>query len=264
MQPDTPDDFAPRFPGSGRLQGRLALITGGTSGIGRAVAELFAREGARLVLTCLEEDEAARTLIARLHEAGAEAHLLVLDVRDREACHAAAARAAAHGPLDVLICNAAIQRVVPEVAELNEGGVGDTLSTNIEGYLWMVQAARPHLAPQASVILTTSALAYLGSATMVDYAASKAAGVGLVRSLALQLAPEGIRVNGVAPGPVRTPLVAETLPEDELARFGLDVPLGRPAVPSEIAPSFLFLACADGAYMTGQVLHPNGGLQVGS
>ncbi len=265
MKPDDPPDHAPRHPGSARLAGKLALITGGASGIGRAVAELFAREKARVVVASRAEDAEAPGFVAGLRAEGAEATLLTMDVRDRRAVHHAIGRAVERqGPLDILVCNAGIQKVCHDITELTEEDVAAVFDTNVMGCLWVVQAALPHLREGGAIVLTTSATAYVGNAELVDYSATKGAGVALVRSLALQLAPRGIRVNGVAPGPVWTPMIAASLPAGEIERFGTDVPLGRPAQPNEIAPSFLFLASSDASYMTGQILHPNGGMPVAS
>lgn len=268
MHRDDPADDTPRYPGSGRLAGRVAFVSGGASGIGRAVVRLFAREGARVVIPWHDDEAEAREVEAREVEAlaraeGAEALVLHLDAADRASCFAAIeASVARFGRLDVLVCNASIQTIEEDVLKITEDQVEQLFRTNVFGYLWLVQAALPHLGRGASVIFTTSVNAYRGNPLLIDYSASKGAELSLLRALSLNLADRGIRVNGVAPGPVWTPLIPETTPEEDLKDFGSDVPMKRPAQPAEIAPAFLFLACEDASYVTGQVIHPNGGTPV--
>lgn len=263
MDPNAPADHAPRYPGSGRLAGRTAFVSGGASGIGRAVAELFAREGARLVIPWHSDESEAREVAALARAEGAEVLVLPLDAADRGSCFAAIATTVQRfGSLDVLICNASIQTFQPDVTRIDEAGVERLFRTNVFGYLWLVQAALPHMARGGSIVCTTSVNAYRGHAELIDYSASKGAELGLLRSLAANLAPRGIRVNGVAPGPIWTPLIPETTAPEDLPDFGIDTPLGRPGQPNEVAPAFLFLACEDASYITGQVIHPNGGTPV--
>jgi NAD(P)-dependent dehydrogenase (short-subunit alcohol dehydrogenase family) len=257
-------DYAPRYRGSGRLQGKVAIVTGGDSGIGRAVSVLFAREGARVAVVYLnEKGDAAETL--RLIEAeGAEGLLIEGDVGERRFCQAAAARTLkAFGRIDVLVNNAAEQHVAEELTEIDEAQIEKTFRTNIFGYIFMSQAALPHMKRGAAIVNTTSITAYRGSPTLIDYASTKGAIVSFTRSLADNLAKDGIRVNGVAPGPIWTPLIPASFAPERVAKFGTEQPLGRAGQPNEVAPCHLFLACEDSSYMTGQILHPNGGEVVG-
>ncbi len=257
-------DYRPRFRGSGRLEGKVAIVTGGDSGIGRAVSILFAREGAKVAIVYLEEDKDAEET-KRLAEAeGGEVLLLRGDVGDKAFCEAAVAQTVGRfGGLDVLVNNAAEQHPREDIGEIGPDQLQSTFRTNIFGYIFMAQAAAKHLVKGAAIVNCTSVTAYRGSAHLVDYAATKGAIVAFTRSLASQLAADGIRVNGVAPGPIWTPLIPATFEADKVAKFGKNVPLGRAGQPNEVAPAFLFLACEDSSYMTGQVLHPNGGEIVG-
>jgi NAD(P)-dependent dehydrogenase (short-subunit alcohol dehydrogenase family) len=258
MQPEP--DYAPRFPGSGRLKGKVAIVTGGDSGIGRAVSVLFAREGARVAIVYKEEERDARDTEALVQAEGGEALLVRGDVGSKAFCEAAVKRTVAEfGRLHVLVNNAAEQHEATDLTEISEEQIEKTFRTNIFGYLFMTQAALPHLKKGAAIVNTTSVTAYRGSEQLVDYASTKGAIVGFTRSLSGQLAEKGIRVNAVAPGPIWTPLIPASFKPDKVASFGTNVPLGRAGQPNEVAPSFLFLACDDSSYFTGQVLHPNGG-----
>jgi NAD(P)-dependent dehydrogenase (short-subunit alcohol dehydrogenase family) len=258
-------DFEPRFAGSARLEGKTALVTGGDSGIGRAVSVLFAREGANVAIVYLEEDQDAADTKALVEEEGAACLLIKGDVGLAEFCADAIKRTVDEfGGLDVLVNNAAEQHESKDVEEITEEQLTRTFRTNVYGYMFMTQAALPYLREGSSIINTTSVTAYRGHQTLVDYSATKGAIVTFTRSLAKQLADKGIRVNGVAPGPIWTPLIPSSFDSEKVAKFGKDVPLGRAGQPNEVAPSHLFLACEDSSYMTGQVLHPNGGEMVGS
>ena len=253
-------DFMPRYPGSGRLASQVALVTGGDSGIGRAVAVLFAREGARVAIIYKDEHEDASDTQALVEAEGSEALLLPGDVGSKSFCDDAVAKTIDRfGTLDVLINNAAEQHPTEEVTEIGEEQLTATFRTNIFGYFFMAQAALKHMREGSAIINTTSVTAYRGSEHLVDYAATKGAIVAFTRSLSGQLAERKIRVNAVAPGPIWTPLIPSTFDEEKVASFGKDVPLARPGQPNEVAPAYLFLACQDGSYFTGQVLHPNGG-----
>lgn len=254
-------EWEPRYPGSGRLQGKVALITGADSGIGRAVAALFAREGADVAILYLcEHDDAAKT--KEIVEAeGRRAIAIPGDVGDKQFCeHAVAETVEKLGRLDILVNNAAEQHPDKEITDITEEQLKRTFQTNIFGYFFMVQAARPHLKEGSSIINCTSVTMYQGSKELLDYSATKGAITAFTRSLSENLVDKGIRVNGVAPGPIWTPLNPSggSTPE-KMEHFGEDVPMGRPGQPNEVAPSFLFLACDDSSYMSGQVLHPNGG-----
>jgi NAD(P)-dependent dehydrogenase (short-subunit alcohol dehydrogenase family) len=257
-------EFEPRFAGSGRLEGKTALITGGDSGIGRAVSVLFAREGANIAIVYLEEDKDAADTMALVETEGATCLLIKGDIGSNKFCADAVKRTVKKfGSLDVLVNNAAEQHEQEDVEEVSEEQMTRTFRTNFFGYVFMVQAALPHLKEGSAIINTASVTAYRGHPTLVDYASTKGAIVSFTRSLASQLAGEGIRVNAVAPGPIWTPLIPASFAADSVAEFGQHVPLGRAGQPNEVAPCHLFLACEDSSYMTGQVLHPNGGEMVG-
>ena len=254
-------EWEPRYPGSGRLAGKVALITGADSGIGRAIAALFAREGADVAILYLNEhDDAAKT--KRIVEAeGRRAIAIPGDVGDKQFCESAVAQTVEQfGKLDILVNNAAEQHPDKEITDITEEQLKRTFQTNIFGYFFMVQAARPHLKEGAAIINCTSVTMYQGSKELLDYSATKGAITAFTRSLSENLVDKGIRVNAVAPGPIWTPLnpFGGSTPE-KLENFGEDTPMGRPGQPNEVAPSFLFLACEDSSYMSGQVLHPNGG-----
>jgi NAD(P)-dependent dehydrogenase (short-subunit alcohol dehydrogenase family) len=257
-------EWQPRYPGSGRLQGKVALITGADSGIGRAVAALFAREGADIgIMYLCEHDDAAET--KRIVEAeGRRAVTIPGDVGDKQFCEQAVAQVVEElGKLDILVNNAAEQHPDEEITDITEEQLKRTFQTNIFGYFFMVQAARPHLKKGAAIINCTSVTMYKGAPTLLDYASTKGAITAFTRSLSEALVEEGIRVNAVAPGPIWTPLNPfGGQPPEKMKDFGKDVPMGRPGQPNEVAPSFLFLACDDASYMTGQVMHPNGGIIV--
>jgi NAD(P)-dependent dehydrogenase (short-subunit alcohol dehydrogenase family) len=258
-------EWTPRYPGSGRLKDKVALITGGDSGIGRAVAALFAREGADVAILYLcEHEDAAET--KRIVEAeGRRAIAIAGDVGEKDFCERAVAETIdAFGRLDILVNNAAEQHPDEDIRDISEQQLKRTFQTNIFGYFFMVQAARSHLKRGAAIINCTSVTMYKGSAELLDYSATKGAITAFTRSLSQNLVDEGIRVNGVAPGPIWTPLNPfGGQPAEKIPDFGKDTPMGRPGQPNEVAPSFLFLACEDSSYMTGQVLHPNGGEVVG-
>jgi len=257
-------EWQPRYAGSDRLAGKVALITGADSGIGRAVAALFAREGADIAILYLcEHDDAAET--KRIVEAeGRRAIAIAGDVGDKGFCERAVAETVEKlGTLDILVNNAAEQHPDDDIRDITEEQLKRTFQTNIFGYFFMVQAARPHLQKGSAIINCTSVTMYEGSAQLLDYASTKGAITAFTRSLSENLIGDGIRVNAVAPGPIWTPLNPfGGSPPEKMKDFGKDVPMGRPGQPNEVAPSFLFLACEDSSYMSGQVLHPNGGTVV--
>jgi NAD(P)-dependent dehydrogenase (short-subunit alcohol dehydrogenase family) len=254
-------DYEPGYPGSGRLSGKVALITGGDSGIGRAVSVLFAREGANVAIVYKEEETDAKVTIGLVEEEGGEVLLIKGDVGKKTFCDKAVEKTIARfGRIDILINNAAEQHTSDELPEITEKQIEETFRTNIFGYIFMAQAALKKMRTGAAIVNTASVTAYRGSPHLVDYASTKGAIVAFTRSLSGQLAKKGIRVNAVAPGPIWTPLIPASFDRKEVAEFGTDVPLGRAGQPNEVAPSFLFLACDDSSYFTGQVLHPNGGV----
>jgi NAD(P)-dependent dehydrogenase (short-subunit alcohol dehydrogenase family) len=254
-------DWQPRYPGSGRLKDKVALITGADSGIGRAVAALFAREGADVAILYLcEHDDAAKTRQIVEGE-GRRAITIAGDIGDKQFCEKAVRQTVDQlGRLDILVNNAGEQHADKDIRDITEEQLRRTFQTNIFGMFFLTQAALPHLKKGSAIINTTSETTYEGSKLLLDYSATKGAIVGFTRSLAKNLLKNGIRVNGVAPGPIWTPLnPSGGQPPEKVPEFGKDTPMGRPGQPNEVAPSFLFLACEDSSYMTGQVLHPDGG-----
>lgn len=255
-----PQSSAENYVGSGKLAGKVALITGGDSGIGRAVAVSFAKEGADIVVAYLEEHGDADETQKIVQQTGRRCVTVAGDVGDPSFCKKIVDdTVAGFGRLDVLVNNAAEQHLQSTIEDISVEQLEKTFRTNLFSMFYMVKAALPQLQRGAHIINTTSVTAYRGSAHLLDYSATKGAIVAFTRSLSQQLAERGIFVNAVAPGPVWTPLIPASFPADKVAKFGQDVPLARAAQPDEIAPSFVFLACDDSRYMTGQVLHPNGG-----
>ncbi len=254
-------EWEPRFPGSGRLEGKVALVTGADSGIGRATAALFAREGADVAIAYLCEDEDAQKTKQIVESEGRKAILLRGDIGDKDFCDEAVKRTVNElGKLDVLVNNAGEQHPDEDITDITEQQLRRTFQTNIFGMFFMTQAARPHLKKGSAIINCTSVTMYKGSPQLLDYSSTKGAITAFTRSLAKNLVKDGIRVNAVAPGPIWTPLnPSGGQPPEKIKDFGEDSPMGRPGQPNEVAPSFLFLACDDASYMTGQVLHPDGG-----
>jgi len=259
-------DWRPLYPGSGRLNGKVALITGADSGIGRAIAALFAREGADIAILYLcEHDDAAETKRI-VEDEGRKAITIAGDLGDKDFCGRAVREVIDKlGRIDVLVNNAGEQHPDEDITDITEQQLKRTFQTNIYSMFFLTQAARPHLKKGAAIINCTSVTMYEGSKDLLDYSATKGAITAFTRSLSENLVGEGIRVNAVAPGPIWTPLnPCGGAPKEKIDTFGENTPMGRPGQPNEVAPSFLFLACADSSYMSGQVLHPNGGTVVGS
>jgi NAD(P)-dependent dehydrogenase (short-subunit alcohol dehydrogenase family) len=244
---------------NGKLYGKVALITGGDSGIGRAVAVLFAQEGANVAIAYLNEEKDANET-KRLVEEYSECLLLSGDLGKEKQCKSIVEKTVKKfGKLDILVNNAALHWESKSLNEISTEQLEKTFNNNVMPYFWVTKAALQHLKKGSCIINTSSVTAYRGSDTLIDYASTKGAIVSFTRSLSSNLAKKGIRVNGVAPGPIWTPLIVSSFKGKKVAKFGSDVPMGRAGEPAEVAPSYLFLACSDSAYMTGQFLHPNGG-----
>ena len=250
----------PTYRGSGKLQNKVALITGGDSGIGRAVALLYAREGADIAIVYLNEHGDAEETQRGVEAEGRRCLTLAGDVGDEAFCQQAVAQTMATlGRLDILVNNAAEQHPQDSLEKITAAQLERTFRTNIFSYFYMAKAALPHLRAGSAIVNTTSVTAYKGSPQLLDYSATKGAIVAFTRSLALSLVPQGIRVNGVAPGPIWTPLIPSTFTPEKVESFGANVPMQRAGQPEEVAPCYVFLASDDASYMAGQILHPNGG-----
>jgi NAD(P)-dependent dehydrogenase (short-subunit alcohol dehydrogenase family) len=262
---ETEMDPAPRFVReeyhpANKLAGKVALVTGGDSGIGRSVAVLYALEGADVAIAYFDEHEDANQTKALVEAAGQRCLTLSGDAGDERFCEAAVARVVeALGKLDILVNNAAEQHPQESLLDITQDQLERIFRTNIFSYFYMAREALKHMHQGGIIINTSSVTAYRGSSHLIDYSATKGAIVAFTRSLALSVVKQGVRVNGVAPGPIWTPLIPSTFPPDHVARFGSDVPMQRAGEPDEVAPCYVFLACCDSSYMTGQVLHPNGG-----
>lgn len=263
MQPQP--DYTPKFPGAGRLKGKVALITGGDSGIGRAVAIAMAREGAQIAVVYLNEHKDANDTRELVKREGGEALLIPGDAGDEEFCEAAIeATLEQFGRLDILVNNAAEQHETDDIRNIDAQQIERTFRTNVFSYFFMAKHALRRMGKGGTVINTTSVTAYHGHKTLLDYSATKGAIVSFTRALSEALMEDGIRVNAVAPGPIWTPLIPASFEPEHVAKHGSGAPMQRPGQPNEVAPCYVFLASDDASYMSGQVLHPNGGDLVGS
>ena len=259
MQP-RPDFGEDSYKGSGRLEGKAALITGADSGIGRAVALAFAREGADVLISYLNEDADAAETARVVREAGRKALTVAGDISDEAHCKQLVERAVKEfGRIDILVNNAAFQRTHKSIAEISSEEFDTTMRTNIYAMFYMCKAALPHMKPGATIINTSSIQAYQPSPSLLAYATTKGAIVNFTKGLAQEVIEKGIRVNSVAPGPVWTPLITSTMPPEQSSKFGQDTPMGRAGQPAELAPAFVFLASQESSYITGEVIGVTGG-----
>jgi NAD(P)-dependent dehydrogenase (short-subunit alcohol dehydrogenase family) len=257
--------YEPKYPGVGKLKDKVALITGGDSGIGRATAVAMAREGAKIAIVYLEEHKDAEETLRLIEKEGSRGIKFAGDVGDEAFCRQAIDKTAKEfGRLDILVNNAAEQHEVDDLSELTAEQIERTFRTNVFSFFFMAKAALPHLKKGSSIINSTSVTAYKGNTTLLDYSATKGAIVTLTRSLSEALVEKGIRVNAVAPGPIWTPLIPASFDAEHVAKHGSTVPMKRAGQPNEVAPCYVFLASDEASYISGQVLHPNGGSIVGS
>ncbi len=260
-----PEIKNPDHKGSNKLQGKVAIITGGDSGIGQAVAVAFAREGADIAFCYLNEHEDAKKTHALVEAEGRTCISTAGDIGSEVFCNEFVVEVVEkYGRIDVLVNNAAEQHPVDSIQKITEQQLERTFRSNIFSMFFMTQASLAYMEDGGSIINTSSVTAFKGNPQLLDYSATKGAIIAFTRSLALSLAEKGIRVNAVAPGPIWTPLIPSTFPPDKVKEFGLDVPMGRAGQPSEVAMSYVFLASADSSYITGQTIHVNGGTVVNS
>jgi NAD(P)-dependent dehydrogenase (short-subunit alcohol dehydrogenase family) len=258
-------EYLQKYPGSGRLKGKIALITGGDSGIGRAVAVAMAREGAKIAIVYLEEHKDAEETVRLVADEGSEAIKFAGDIGDESFCEQVADDTVkTFGRLDVLVNNAAEQHEVDDPLELTAEQIERTFRTNVFSFFYLTKAALRHMKEGASILNTTSITAFQGHKTLLDYSATKGAIVSMTRSLSEVLVEKGIRVNAVAPGPIWTPLIPASFDAQKTAKHGASAPMERAGQPNEVAPCYVFLASEDASYISGQVMHPNGGNVVGS
>jgi NAD(P)-dependent dehydrogenase (short-subunit alcohol dehydrogenase family) len=264
MRPE-PQVVPPGYRGSGKLEGKVALVTGGDSGIGRSVAVLYAMEGAHVAIAYLDEHEDAAETLRLVETEGRRGITISGDLGYEEACRHAVERTLAElGSLDVLVNHAGEQHERTSPEDVPADGLERTFRTNVFAMFFLTKAALPHLPSGGAIVNTTSITAYQGNPSLIDYSATNGAIVSYTRSLAEAIVDRGIRVNAVAPGPVWTPLIPASFGEEKVEDFGVQTPMGRIGQPAEIAPSYVFLASSDASFMSGQVLHPNGGTVVGT
>jgi NAD(P)-dependent dehydrogenase (short-subunit alcohol dehydrogenase family) len=266
-QPGLESDMTPqpgsvmvRYRAADKLHGKIALISGGDSGIGRAVAVGFAKEGANVVIVYLDEHEDASETLQLVEAEGRRGLLIAGDVGNSDFCREVARQAVAmFGRIDILVNNAGEQHLVEKLEDLSDEQLERTFRTNVFSQFYLTRAVLPHMPDGGAIVNTTSVTAYQGNPGLLDYSATKGAIVAFTRALSKQLLDRGIRVNGVAPGPIWTPLIPASFSAEKTAQHGSHAPMGRPGQPDEIAPCYIFLASDDASYMSGQILHPNGG-----
>jgi NAD(P)-dependent dehydrogenase (short-subunit alcohol dehydrogenase family) len=253
-------EYLPKYPGAGRLKGKIALITGGDSGIGRAVAVAMAREGARIAIVYLEEHKDAEETVRLVANEGSEAIKFAGDIADESFCEQVVDDTVkTFGRLDILVNNAAEQHEVDDPLELTAEQIERTFRTNVFSFFYLTKAALRHMKQGASILNTASITAFQGHKMLLDYSATKGAIVSMTHSLSEALIEKGIRVNAVAPGPIWTPLIPASFDAEKTAKHGASAPMERPGQPNEVAPCYVFLASEDASYISGQVMHPNGG-----
>jgi NAD(P)-dependent dehydrogenase (short-subunit alcohol dehydrogenase family) len=258
-------DYMPKYPGAHKLEGKVALVTGGDSGIGRAVAIAFAREGADVAIAYLNEHDDANETKMLVEKEGRECFPIAGDLGSKEFCnHVIGMTIERFGNLDILVNNAAEQHSKPDIEDISEEQLERTFRTNLFAFFFLTQASLPYLKQGSSIINTASVTAYKGKATLLDYSSTKGGIIAYTRSLSQALVDKGIRVNAVAPGPIWTPLIPATFSSEQVAQFGTSTPMKRAGQPNEVAPSYVFLASEDASYISGQVIHPNGGTIVSS
>ena len=253
------------YKGSDKLKDKVALITGGDSGIGRAVAVLYAKEGANVAISYLDEQQDAEKTKQEVEALGQKCLLLPGDISNETFCQEVVQKTVDEfGQLDILVSNAAEQYLEEDWDGIDAARLGSIFSTNVFPMFYLSSAAMPHLKEGSSIIITTSINAYKGNGPLLSYSTTKGANLAFLRSLSQRVLEKGIRVNGVAPGPIWTPFIPDAFPAEKVEGFGKQVPMNRPGQPVEVATCFVFLASEDSSYMTGQVLHPNGGVVVGA
>ncbi|KAA0546483.1 SDR family oxidoreductase [Bacillus sp. BGMRC 2118] len=259
MKPE-PVSIDTNYKGSGKLEGKVAIITGGDSGIGKAVSLYFAKEGAHVVIVYLDEHEDAKDTENLILAEGVKCLLLAGDIGEEQFCNEVIVETMnTFSRIDILVNNAAEQHPQNSIIDISAEQLHKTFQTNVYSFFYLTKAALPHLKSGSSIINTASITAYQGNEKLVDYSSTKGAIVSFTRSLSKQLVGQGIRVNGVAPGPIWTPLIPSTFTSEEVATFGSNSPMKRPGQPYELAPAYVYLASNESSYMTGQMLHINGG-----
>ncbi|RFU67556.1 SDR family oxidoreductase [Bacillus sp. V59.32b] len=259
MSPN-PESVKSEYKGSGKLKGKTAIITGGDSGIGKSVAIYYAKEGADVTIVYLDEHDDAQTTKELVEQEGQKCLLLSGDIGDESFCKEVVEKTVGEfGTVDILVNNAAEQHPQKSILDITAEQLEKTYRTNIFSIFHLTKAALPHMQKGSSIINTASITAYQGNPQLIDYSSTKGAIVSFTRALSNSIVKDGIRVNGVAPGPIWTPLIPSTFPEDQVAKFGTDSPMGRAGQPEELAPAYVYLGSDDSSYVSGQIIHVNGG-----